>query len=188
MHFDAGRAPVQAARTTQVHRARDQQRNAVRRAEGDGLRQHLGEHHHHHRHHRGGVEHADSPNQTTKTPVASADARMLTALLPSNSAPIRRSRAASRPVDEHLLPGCHPSQAAACWRAKTRSAPSRCRQKRPTAAGRRKTTTMDTQSSQIMMQPASFREKAVHASLLSGPRDRQRFDVARDHRAPTRNR
>ena len=36
-----------------------------------------------------------SPNQTRNTLVASDDARMLTALLPSSSAPISRSRAAS---------------------------------------------------------------------------------------------
>ena len=43
----------------QHHRARDQQRDPVRRVDGDGLRQHLGENHHHHRHHAGGIEHAD---------------------------------------------------------------------------------------------------------------------------------
>ena len=43
----------------QLHRARDQQRHPVRRVDGDGLRQHLGEDHDQHRHHAGGVEHAD---------------------------------------------------------------------------------------------------------------------------------
>ena len=43
----------------QLHRARNQQRHPVRRIDGNGLRQHLGEDHDHHRHYAGGVEHAD---------------------------------------------------------------------------------------------------------------------------------
>ena len=43
----------------QFHRTGNQQRHPIRRIDGDGLRQHLGEDHHQHRHHAGGVEHTD---------------------------------------------------------------------------------------------------------------------------------
>ena len=48
-----------SSRTNQFDRPRDQQRDAVGRVEGGGLRQHLGEHHDQDRHHDGGVDDAD---------------------------------------------------------------------------------------------------------------------------------
>ena len=53
--LDRRSAPGRAAGPP-AHRPRDQQRHAVGRVEGDGLRQHLGEHHDQHRHHDRGVD------------------------------------------------------------------------------------------------------------------------------------
>ena len=90
---------------------------------------------------------------------------MLTALLPSSSAPSSRSRCSSRRLTMPAR-GCPASAAASCWRATTRSAPSRCRRRTPTAAGRPTRWTSESQSFAVIVSAELALKKARTSAAL----------------------
>ena len=120
----------------QCHRPRRHQRHAVGRVEGDGLRQHLGEHHDQHRHQRGGIDHADvaEPDQEhAGRQRRGQDVDRVVAEQQRADQPLARRQQA---VDDAGVAIAVLSQPQHRWRATMRSARFRCRRRKTTAAGR----------------------------------------------------
>ena len=133
----APRSPSAPARTgaRPTRPAGDQERDPVGRVDGDRLGQHLGEHHDEDRH-RPRSHRARRRRRTSasSTPVASEEAAMLTTLLPISMRADQPLARLQQPVDDARRAGCRSSPAAACARARPRSARSRCPRRRTDSA------------------------------------------------------
>jgi hypothetical protein len=120
----------------QRHRPRRRQRHAIGRIEGDRLRQHFSEHHNEHRHQPGGIDYADVAEPHQEHAGRQRRGRNIDRVVAEQQRADQPLARRQQPVDGCRLCDCRPAATATSWRAKTRSAQSRCRRRKTTPAGR----------------------------------------------------